>query len=664
MADLGDLSGLLKEGTLTNLDWLDVDEQSYRELDRLPKKNLDFAPELEAAWAHEDKPASAYLVPNNQKARTMLEVGQASYADTGKAASQIMRTARVHMMQDPDPRKLLSTLISKFGKTAVSTLRGELTQLLQERGLLGRYYMAAADFQNCHQASKPEMAFARRFASEARFVVACERCTGCVHNGGSTCGVFQKKIVVDVPYSPDLASQIEQVQAGRGKSVQASTATPKERIRLALLSDDVHVGSAPGTPKPVEDPARLLNAVEAPKKVHLPVLGAVQQQALQEQLAWQPTAADGKTASANSHRDKVAVDVVKLLSKEMLRGRSESELMQAMKLSFSLEDLRATRERWEPLFKEAGLYGTVYSTQDSFDDCHEGADFLARNASSIKGIVAGGRCQGCIHNKAARCHLYGRPLVAKAEDLYTPEVLAQTVREQRLAGRIGSDPLPEIEPRDALKIVHRIASAKASGAPIRSYMTAFAGSNVTHSTGELTKREVVKVASRFLNEGLYGSDLLAALRRRFDPRDIKAASEGLRTVLGEQGLQGIYYVDPMVYADYGRGCDEGSRLHRARVVPYVKMGSKCATCVLQTSPGQCSKYAKPIVAEPPYSDKRAQQREILASGKATEVAIPDLFDSRTILAQFEMQAEIQVDLKDILKTTDLAVELGTGQVKL
>jgi len=662
MADLGDLSSFLKEGSVSDLDWLDVDEQAYRDLEKLPKQNLDYSPQLEAAWAHKDEAPSVYV--ENVGPRTMREVGERSYEHMKQAGATILRTARVHMMQDPNPRKVLGTLISKFGKDAVRSVKEDLTALFQERGLLGRYYLASSDFPGCHQAAKAEVAFARRFAADARFVTACDRCSGCVHNAGNTCAVFQKQIVVDVPYTAELANQVEQKQAGKGKAVQASAAAPKERIRLALLAEDVKVASAPEAPKPVVNPASFLRPVEATKKVHLPVLGSLREQAIQAGMAWAPTA-EGKTASANAARDKVAVEVVSLLRKEMLRGRSEHELMQAMKLSFSLDDLRMTREHWEPLFKEAGLYGAVYSTQDSFDSCHEGADFLAKNASSVKGIVAGGKCQGCVYNKMARCLLYGRPLVAKADDLYTSEVLNQTVREHRLAGRIGQAAVAvEGDVRNTLKSVHRTASTRPSSASLQSHMKAFTGGSMSHTTGDLTKREIIKAASRYLNEGLYGTDLLAALKRNFDPRDLKAAQSELRSVLAEQGLQGIHYVDPTIYSDYGRGCDEGMRLHRARLVPYVKKGEKCASCVLQTSPGHCSKYAKQLVIEPPYSDKKAQQREMLASGKATEISLPDLMDNRSILAQFDMQGELAVDVKDTSSPVDVSVELGTGQVRL
>jgi hypothetical protein len=40
MTDLGDISDLLKEGSVSDLDWLDVNEKDYRALDTLPKQNL------------------------------------------------------------------------------------------------------------------------------------------------------------------------------------------------------------------------------------------------------------------------------------------------------------------------------------------------------------------------------------------------------------------------------------------------------------------------------------------------------------------------------------------------------------------------------------------------------------------------------------------------
>jgi hypothetical protein len=75
--ELGDISGFLAEaGGVSNLDWLDVDEEEYRQQDTLPKQNLDIIPDLEAAWSHRPELATNF-VPNTGEPTTMLDIVQA-----------------------------------------------------------------------------------------------------------------------------------------------------------------------------------------------------------------------------------------------------------------------------------------------------------------------------------------------------------------------------------------------------------------------------------------------------------------------------------------------------------------------------------------------------------------------------------------------------------
>jgi hypothetical protein len=706
MADLGDLSGFMKEGSVPNLDWLDVNESEYRELDTLPKQNLDIAPDLQAVWSHEDRPAGAYLVPNKGAPRTMGDLSQAH----GKLASsevlaQVVRVARYALMLSPDPQKFRDALVSRFDQDTLREARTALCEVVQERGLLGSYYLDSSDFPACYKAGKDLANFVKRYASESQFVVAKDRCLGCIHNSGNSCAVFQKELVLEVPYTPALAEAVERTKQAQGKNIQASDQSPRQRIQQAMLAKDVRVADHVETPKPVVNPADLLKAPQAPAQVHLPVLVAQQQKVVAAQLAWDPNISTGKTAAASSGVDKVALDIVSFLRREMLKGYGEVELLGSLRLSFDLKDLRATRSVWEPLFKEAGLFGTMYSTQESFDDCHEGADFLAKFNPSIKGVVSSARCAGCIYNKLHRCMMYGRPLVASAEELYTPEAVRQAIWEHRLAGRLetGADKIAWGDsPKEALKTIYRTASAsnKKADVPMRSQVElAFRGQDTTGLTdSEITKaasrlqdegvhgdqliaalrsqfnsprdlvvkREIVKAASRYLNEGLYGDQLLEALRRRFNSRDLVASKEELRQILGEQGLQGIYFVDPTVYDDYAKGCDEGMRLHRSHQVPYVKTGPKCASCVLQTQVGHCSKYNKPLVLDPPYVDKRAQQKEVLASGRSTEISLASIVSATpSIMAQFDMGGHMGVEVDpEPEKPTPVTVVLGRAGIKL
>jgi hypothetical protein len=176
----------------------------------------------------------------------------------------------------------------------------------------------------------------------------------------------------------------------------------------------------------------------------------------------------------------------------------------------------------------------------------------------------------------------------------------------------------------------------------------------------------LRTASRYLNEGLYGSQLLDALSKKFDPRDIKASASELKLVLAEQGLQGVYFVDPTAYSDYGRGCDEGSRLHRARLVSYVRVSDKCASCTSHTVPGVCSKYSKKLVLDPPYENKVAQQRAILASGKATEVSFESIMSSsKSGVADYHIATAVDFELNpESSPGPSVMVELGGAKIRL
>ena len=350
-----------------------------------------------------------------------------------------------------------------------------------------------------------------------------------------------------------------------------------------------------------------------------------------------------RLAAINMVAAEKARPVMALLRREMLKGRSEDEVRQAMVSAFQSTDLEASAPFWVPLAKMAGVYGVVYSTQDSFDDCHEGADFLAKHNPGVRAMVVGQKCQGCIYNKVGRCLIYGKPMVASVAEVVTTEVAASVLADHKAAGRIapwdnrnwGSTPA------ESLRNIH--AAAAVTGLPQRTQprMEVVKGYYATApqvSTSELTRREITKSARLWLNEGLYGSDLLQLLKSKFDKRDLVAAAGDLLPIIAEQGLQGVFYIDPAVYDDYGKGCDKAASLHRSRGVPYIKNGSKCGSCVLQTRPGVCSKLNKPLVDDPPYVDKAAQQREVLASGKSTETDYSSIVNNgHSMMAEYQIQ---------------------------
>jgi hypothetical protein len=660
MADL-DLTEFLKEGSggaVSDLDWLAVNEKDYREMDRLPKQNLDIAPDLQALWSHEDKPSTAY-VPNTGGPRTMGDLSQV-HGPLRSSPEDLVRAARLAMMQTTNQSRVRSVLAARFDRDSIRAASTALSGVMAECGLLGQVYIVASDFPDCNKGSRTSPEFVRRYAGDAKFVLAKEECQDCqcrqvAAGGASHCSVFHKQVVVDVPYSDALAENVERMQAAKGKVASLSVASsPKERIQRAILAGQVvqatefsgHMQVVPQV-VPVDTQQALITAADLTKK---------RDAAIQEKLAVEK-----------------ARPIVATLRREMLKGRSSEELLQSIRLAFDLRDLQATRAHWEPVFKQAGLYGTVYMTQDSFEDCREGADFLSRHSSKVRAVIAGQKCASCIFAQANRCLMYGRKLVQAAEEVLTADTVRAVIDEHQIAGNLPHTASKHSwgdTPVEALKAIHKAASGpKPTTGSLREIIEkGFYGTPHMVTTGQITKREIVRVASEYLNEGLYGDDLRMALQARFDPRDLIASADDLRPVLAEQGLQGIKYVDPTIYSDYGSGCHTAARLHRSRgAVKYAKVGNKCASCVFQTQPGMCSVLNKQLVIEPPYIDKLAEQQAVLSSGRSTEVSLESLVNSGLTMMQeynLQHQAATDLELNPEAKAASVEIEFGSQNVKL
>jgi hypothetical protein len=751
MSDLGDIGQFLKEGNVSNLDWLEVDPAEYRAQQALPKQNLDVQPDLEALWAHQDESPTKYVANKADVPRTMGDLSQ-EHGHLRAKPEEIMKVARLALMQSSDLNRFKDALVKRFDLDSLKGARSVLASVLAERGLLGHFYISASDFPACDSGTAKPSAFVKRYANGAKYVLAKPQCTACIHHvattAGETCSVFHKEIKVELPYTDALAAEVEKMQRSKGKDLSKTASKPKERIRLAMLADDFEAPGPAPMPKPKDNVVRLLKPVEAhtdyqrpinltPMKeaakaavsqafatgrftvqraqsayrsiaaatdpgvlqaVHVEAAGAEAPElavycgagSQQVVIPSTPEVADQQLIAASNltrKRDeemnrvmaaRKAEPVLAMLRREMLKGRNKAELIGVLKHAFTVPDLEATRAHWEPLFREAGLFGAIYTTQDAFDDCKEGANLLATYNPSVKGVVAGKKCGGCIYSKIGRCLMYGKPLVKTADELYTNEIVEQVAQEAKSAGFYGSNHTvwgKGQTNRQILAIIHTVVTTHHSfqqtmpGHRMAKSVTkghVMNRSDTGGKTSDLTIREISKAASKFLNEGLYGRDLLSALKSRFDPRDLVAATPVLKSVIAEQGLQGIHYVDPAVYEDYGQGCKEASRLHRSRLVPYVKFGSKCVSCVHQSRAGFCSVINKPLVEEPPYVDKVAQQREVLTSGASTRIDLASLVQNgASMMAEYQMQnGGMDFDLNEKRAIESIGIEFNNQGVKL
>lgn len=535
MADL-DLTEFFKEGSLANLDWLSVDEEEYRKLDNLPLQNLDVLPDLETLWSHDESGTVPHIIPNTGTVPTpgitdprtmgdMSEVhGVLRSNDSGimKLPGAIVKVARLSLMQSTDLSQLRAALTSRFDMDTLRQYRDVIASVLAERGLLGKLYIDSKDFAGCATGQANE--FVTRNAASAKYILRKEACGDCTHCKSTTagtpvCGQFKKELTVDIPYTDNLASKIETEQKNLGKEVLASTAAPRERIKLAYLATEAQPLSEGYTgPGVLQVQPNTLSTKEASEQL----------------IQASDLVRKSKRASQIALNAKPVIDY---LHREMLKGLTKSEITSGLKMAFTEKTLRDTVSHWGPLYKEAGLYGVYYIKQSSFSDCQGIANFIAKRNPNIRAVVADTACPNCTLNKKA-CKAHNKPIVKAASALFTFKTVEDVLLEHKMSGRLSSKvattwgKTPEI----ALRAIHeavRNHRTLVEASNRLSTQTAFTGNSYGYQTSGLVKTEIVKRASRLLTEGLYGQDLLNVLKGQFDVRDLVAAKSELKTLVSD-----------------------------------------------------------------------------------------------------------------------------------
>jgi hypothetical protein len=259
-------------------------------------------------------------------------------------------------------------------------------------------------------------------------------------------------------------------------------------------------------------------------------------------------------AKRPSQDDINSKPILHYLRDQMLAGKSASAIKAGLLRTFPPETLSKYKSRWQPLYRQAGAFGVVYLTQVSFDNCQHGAKAI--RGTKISHIVKSSACDGCVHKKNSSCSVYGLPLVDEPSWVVADNALAR-YQHERLLSRTASARDFGDEPVKAMRAMHAQAMRQ-TGLLIEKttqrsgLLKLHQASPVAHTTGTVVKQRIVKRARMLMNEGLFGQRLLSAMRAQFLPDDISATMPELRPVLAEQGLQGVYYIDPEVYSDYGR----------------------------------------------------------------------------------------------------------------
>ena len=411
MPELGDLTRLF-QASVPNLDWLDVDENVYRELERLPKQNLNILPDLDNMWSTHEK-GPVYFIPNID----LSEFPEIKKEKTSSA--QVIRVIAKHikdkMMSGWSGEKVASWVREHVDQETIQLCLPTFRKLAEEQGLLGTVYLDATQWDRCAHGEGEKIAKQARYA---KYVLGNEeKCSGCSFNEGGKCGKFRKELIFDVvPYSEAMVG--EYARALKQNLPTTASSDPKEQIRtLAAMShaEPVVQHSMKTTMGPQEKRQNLSRTYDPPSTE----FANSGERSLYRDLAQKMMVAKGKFS-------------------DVVRSR-----IAAAKSNAAITTLKA----------EENLLGNVYVRPEQFDSCHKANDALRKHHNAAPYVLEiPNKCQKCSFYRVGSCGLLGKKVVTEVP--YTKEFLANELRSLVESGKLTDKVAKELLARADQDPVH------------------------------------------------------------------------------------------------------------------------------------------------------------------------------------------------------------------
>lgn len=221
---------------VTDLSWLEVDRQDY---ERLPRNPVDtMIPELVEAWSLNRDKSNFRLQSNTQDLEAAryhkeAEDTQVRTARLSKVEKKrILRMALRQASAGVPLREVIANAEMQAGDRA-KDLRSIIAHLKREHGLLGNVYLESQAYTKCATGKWSEQV--RKKASTSRYIIASDKCNGCIMAKQGNCSVFNKKLVPAVDWD-----EAKKKYAGRFTSLNikvANTGDAKADLKKAFKSN-------------------------------------------------------------------------------------------------------------------------------------------------------------------------------------------------------------------------------------------------------------------------------------------------------------------------------------------------------------------------------------------------------------------------------------------
>lgn len=615
-AGLGDVEHILhNQGPISDYSWLDVNPEDYRSFEALPQQNLDTIPELTNALAFDEKENSTFLVPMkpfNVVNSNPLERNAPSIRPT--SLTLVRDKVAAYVMSGISSEEIKNKLESEFDAVTLRKANNLISGVLRERGLLGNVYVNSENFPKCSQGGKTQQ-FVNKTARTAAFVLAKDSCAGCIHNNNSRCDVFKKWLVDSVPYTEKTFNHYAQKLISERRLASAPDKSDPSQVRKTLqvsfLSKAVASETSPNTIQ------------------HHPVQVKPQVSENDYLSYWT------RNAIANN-ADSMPSSTYLLLAKKMMEGKVDHRAIVA---SVDPDAQKAA--------KEFGILGHTYVDIDAIGGYKAALslvgnkklspDYFVSRTSSVDDEIS--------HTELSKI----APIINRVLPIGKEAFVASCKRAMN-EHRLSFTQMDSI-----ISKLPKSADWKKLTAQTNLYKPVVAQEVVNIQTApkvalhhgdpgretgitNISADEVRNFISKTMNSGLYGKALQIAVLKRYSRDDLKKVPEVGSHLASNDGVQGVFFIDPSVYSDYGRGCVIGAKQFRKQGAPNVLVSSACTGCMSQTAPGWCNKYSKKMIRQIPES-VRQQADELRKASNVVETA-----PIENPVEKYELASEMVVDL--------------------
>ena len=615
---LGDISDILHNRGLSDLSWLDVDPEDYHKAEALPKQNLDVIPELQRALSMDDGGVPV-LIPLRPHTMVNTNPLDPPGAPARNVAPQIRNTIAKHIIAGHNSRHIREQIELEFAPSQIRAASESVSSVLSERGLLGNVYVDARHFPRCAQDSDDKKFVATK-AANAKFILAKDECSDCIHNRGGNCANLHKRLVENISYDRKMFAGYALQLAHEGR-------LDKENLDKAISGTN-------------EDRKRVLQASFRSNPGQFRVDNGTQVTLRHQDKVCKPVVTDEQIVAHLNRPREATISLTRgfiAASKHLMFGGSPD-------IVSGSPDPEIRR-----LARDHGLLGHTYLDMEALGGCQKTLDFISRMDSVPDFVVRRSACCGeCKDASDGACSQI-KSISAIVDDVVVDrEHFAAALLRAVDRGVITIESARHAAAKAPKNSNWRSLTAQANLLKAAKVQAGYTGAKISSHYGSTAARDslsvdpvnaedVRKTIAHLMNCGLHGKALKAAVLQKYAREDLAKVPHVGAQLTRHDGIQGSFFMDPTVYPDYGKGCSVGAKRFRKQGASNVMAGDACTGCSMQTAPGWCAKYAKLLIRQIPES--------ILAAAAERRRFVPVMDDTpvENPVDHYELSSSIIVD---------------------